>query len=84
VDGAYLSDISRNDGRFCEGIENIVEPWRKVGLAIFSKVHSRHGAQFDAQGLEEDGEDVGHQNDEEEFEPEGGTRSHIGGVISYF
>jgi hypothetical protein len=36
-----------------------------MSLAIFSKVHSCHGAQFNAQGLEEDGEDVGHENNEE-------------------
>jgi hypothetical protein len=61
----YFSDISRNDGRLCKSVENIVKPWGKVSLAIFSEVHSRHGAQFDAQRLKEDGKDVGHENDEE-------------------
>jgi hypothetical protein len=52
-------------------------------LAIFSKVHSCDRAQLDAKGLKENGEDVGHQHNEEELEPEGSTGCNVGGIITY-
>jgi hypothetical protein len=33
--------------------------------------------------LEEDGEDVGHEDDEEEFETEGGAGCDVGCVVSW-
>ena len=53
-----------------------------MNLAILSKVHARHRTEFDTQRLEEDGEDVGHQYDEEKFEPERGARCHVRGIIA--
>jgi len=39
-----------------------------MGLAVLCKVHAGDRTQLDAKRLEEDCKDVGHQNDEEQFE----------------
>jgi hypothetical protein len=54
-----------------------------MSLAIFSKVHSRNRPQLDAQGLQEDGEDVGHQHDEEKLESERSTGGNVSRIIAY-
>jgi len=53
-----------------------------MGLAILSEVHARDRAQLDAQGLKEDGKDVGHEYNEQELELVGSAGCHIGRIIA--
>lgn len=53
-----------------------------MGTAILGQIHSCHCPQLYAQRLQEDGEDVGHENDEKEFEAVGSPGSDIGGIIA--
>ena len=78
-----LCDVGGDDGAFGEEVQDVVEPGGEVGFAVFGEVHAGDGAEFDAEGLEEDGEDVGHEDDEEEFEAEGGAGCDVGCVVSW-
>jgi len=53
-------------------------------LAVLRQIHPRDGTQLDAEGLQEDGEDVGHEDDEEEFELEAGAGGDVCCVVSFF
>lgn len=53
-----------------------------MGLAILSKIHARDRTEFNTQRLEEDGKDVRHEYDEEEFELETGAGGNVGCIVS--
>jgi hypothetical protein len=60
----YFCYVSSDDGGFGKEIEDIVEPSRKVLAAILCQVESSHTSQLDTKRLEENSEEVGHENDE--------------------
>src|SRR5690242_107043 len=78
----HLRDISRNDRRLGKEVKNIIQPRREMRLAILSKIHARDRPQLDAQRLQEDGEDIGHEHDEEQLELERSPSRNISGVVS--
>jgi len=77
-----LSNISSNNGRFRKCVENIIEPGWKMSLAILSKIHPGDRAQLDAKRLKEDGENVRHENDEEESKAVGSSSSNVGSIVT--
>ena len=50
--------------------------------AHLRQVEARNGAEFDTQGLEEDGEEVGEQDHEEQLEAVRGAGGDVGGVVA--
>lgn len=63
---------------FSHEIEKDIHPSWKELLASLSEVQATNCPKFDAQALQKDCKEVGHQNDEEKSESIGGTSSHIG------
>ena len=78
-----LGDVGSDDGALGEEIQDVVEPRGEVRFAVLGEVHAGDGAELDAEGLKEDGEDVGHEDDEKEFEAEGGAGGDVGGIVSW-
>lgn len=77
-----LCDIGRNDGDLREDVEDIVQPLRQESPTRLGEVEAGDGAEFDAKTLEEDGEQVGQEDDEEQAETVGCAGRNIGGVVS--
>lgn len=57
-------------------------PFREMLSAILCQIQSRHSAQFDTQGLQEDGEQIGDENNEEQGVSVLSTGRNIGGIVS--
>ena len=55
----HFGHVGGDDGAFTECVAEIVEPARAVSARHLGEVHACYGAQVDAEGLQEDGEDVG-------------------------
>lgn len=77
-----LCNVCRNDSHLCEEVEDVVQPSRKKGSAGLGKVETGDGAQLDAKSLEEDGEQIGKEHDEEQSEAIGSSSGHICGIVS--
>ncbi len=70
-------------GSFSHNVkENIHPPWKKC-LTSLSKVQTTDRPKFDAQTLQEDGEDIRHQDNEQKLEAIRSTSSHVRRVISW-
>lgn len=67
---------------FSHNVEEYVQPsWKKLSTSL-SKVQAADSPEFDAQALQEDGKEVGHQDNEEKSEAIGSSGGHIRRVIS--
>lgn len=55
-----------------------------MGPAVLSKIHAGDCSKFHTERLQEDGEDVGHQNNEKKLETVRSTSSNIGSIISWW
>lgn len=67
---------------FREDIKSDVDPFWTVMLACFSKIVTSDGAELDRQALQEDGENIGHEYNEEESEAKRSSSSHIGSIVT--
>ena len=67
---------------FCHEVQKVVQPsWQEFSTSL-REVESTDRAKPNTQTLQEDGKDVGHQHDEEEFVLERGTGRNIRGVVA--
>jgi hypothetical protein len=78
----YLCDICRDNGSFCEEIQDKVEPSREKCPARLGEIEASDGSEFDAQRLKENGKQVRQQDDEEQPELIGGSSCDVGRVVS--
>ncbi|KAH6605677.1 hypothetical protein Trco_004830 [Trichoderma cornu-damae] len=78
----YLGYVRGDDGNLCQRVEQVVEPPRQIGAARRSEIQPRDGAQLDGEALQQDGEEVAEQDDEQELEAVRGAGRDVGGVVS--
>ena len=78
----YFGHVGGDDGAFAEGVAEVVEPAGAVRAGHLGEVHAGYGAEVDAEGLQEDGEDVGEQDHEEEFESVACAGCDVCGIVS--
>lgn len=67
---------------FCEDIKRDVDPSWAVVLARLGQIVASDGSKLDRQALQEDGEDVGHEDNEKEPEAERSSSGHISSIIA--
>jgi len=79
---SYFGDIRGNDCRLGEEPQHVVEPWGKVGFDVLGQIQAGDGAELDAQGLQEDGDDVGEEHHDEQLVLVGRAGGHVRRVIS--
>lgn len=63
--GAYLCYICGNDGSLSKDVQNVVEPSREKRATCLGEVQATNGAELDCQALEENGKQVGEEDDEQ-------------------
>lgn len=62
-----FGNVGGDDGGFGEDVEDDVEPVGEVLATVLGEVEACDAAELDAEGLEEDSDQVGHEDDEEVF-----------------
>lgn len=82
VSVAYLGNVSSDNGNFSEHVEKVIEPSWQVGTTCRCQIKARDCAQLDGEALEEDGEEVAEQDDEEELEAVRRARRNVGRVVA--
>lgn len=78
----YLCDICCDDGNLCKEIQQVIKPRWQEGATGLRKIEPADGAELDGEALEEDGKDVGEQDDKEQAEAVGGPGGDVGGVVA--
>lgn len=62
---AYLGNVRGDNSNFCEEVENVVEPRWEKSPASLCEIESADSSKLDGKTLEEDGEDVCQEDDEQ-------------------
>lgn len=77
-----FGQVRGDDGGFGEHVEEQVEPAREKRAAGLRQVEACHAAQLEGETLEQDGEEIAEEDDEEKAETIGCSRGDVGCVVA--